>query len=80
MTSRVALDGGQSGCRARTGDGTIWEGVGVDTSRPRIPQLAAAVRAAAPEGAETVLVGTTGLGADDTAAALLGALARPRDA
>jgi N-acetylglucosamine kinase-like BadF-type ATPase len=74
MTSRVALDGGQSGCRARTGYGTIWEGVGVDTSRPRIPQLAAAVRASAPEGAETVLVGTTGLGADDTAAALLAAL------
>jgi N-acetylglucosamine kinase-like BadF-type ATPase len=74
MTSRVALDGGQSGCRARTGDGTIWEGVGVDTSLPRIPQLAAAVRAAAPEGAETVLVGTTGLGAEDTAAALLAEL------
>ncbi len=74
MTSRVALDGGQSGCRARNADGTIWEGIGVDTSLPRIPQLAAAVRAAAPQGAETVLVGTTGLGAEDTAAALLAEL------
>lgn len=74
MTSRVALDGGQSGCRARTGEGAIWEGAGIDTSLPRIPQLAAAVRSAAPEGAEKVLVGTTGLGADDTAASLLGEL------
>lgn len=74
MTSRVALDGGQSGCRVRTAEGRIWEGVGVDTSRPRIPQLAASVRAAAPEGAETVLVGTTGLGVEDTAAALLAEL------
>lgn len=74
MTSRVALDGGQSGCRARNAAGTIWEGIGIDTSRPRIPQLAAAVRAAAPEGAEKVLVGTTGLGAEDTAAALLAEL------
>jgi glucosamine kinase len=49
----------------------VWEGVGIDTSKPRIPQLAAAVRAAAPEGAERVLVGTTGLGVEDTAAALL---------
>src|SRR5450759_4626662 len=71
MTSRVALDGGQSGCRARDAAGHIWEGVGIDTSRPRIPQLAAAVRAAAPEGAERVLVGTTGLGVADTADALL---------
>ncbi|HEY5178650.1 MAG TPA: BadF/BadG/BcrA/BcrD ATPase family protein, partial [Dermatophilaceae bacterium] len=71
MDRRVALDGGQSGCRARDAAGRIWEGVGVDTSRPRIPQLAAAVRAAAPEGAEHVLVGTTGLGVEDTAAALL---------
>jgi len=71
MTSRVALDGGQSGCRARDTAGRIWEGVGIDTSRPRIPQLAAAVRAAAPEGAERVLVGTTGLGVADTADALL---------
>src|SRR5450759_4037513 len=71
MTSRLALDGGQSGCRARDAAGHIWEGVGIDTSRPRIPQLAAAVRAAAPEGAEHVLVGTTGLGVEDTAAALL---------
>ena len=71
MTSRVALDGGQSGCRAQDAAGRIWEGVGIDTSRPRIPQLAAAVRAAAPEGAERVLVGTTGLGVEDTAAALL---------
>lgn len=74
MTSRVALDGGQSGCRARDAAGRIWQGTGVDTSKPRIPQLAAAVRAAAPEGAETVLVGTTGLGTDDTAAALLAEL------
>ncbi len=71
MTSRLALDGGQSGCRARDAAGHIWEGVGVDTSKPRIPQLAAAVRAAAPDGAERVLVGTTGLGVEDTAAALL---------
>ena len=71
MTSRVALDGGQSGCRARDAAGHIWEGVGIDTARPRIPQLAAAVRAAAPEGTERVLVGTTGLGVEDTAAALL---------
>jgi glucosamine kinase len=71
MTSRVALDGGQSGCRARDAAGRVWEGVGIDTSKPRIPQLAAAVRAAAPEGAERVLVGTTGLGVEDTAAALL---------
>lgn len=74
MTSRVALDGGQSGCRVRDAAGHIWEGVGIDTSRPRIPQLAAAVRAAAPGGAERVLVGTTGLGVEDTAAALLDAL------
>ncbi|HEY5484457.1 MAG TPA: BadF/BadG/BcrA/BcrD ATPase family protein [Propionibacteriaceae bacterium] len=71
MTSRLALDGGQSGCRARDAAGHIWEGVGIDTARPRIPQLAAAVRAAAPEGTERVLVGTTGLGVEDTAAALL---------
>jgi len=74
MTSRVALDGGQSGCRVRDGSGQVWEGVGIDTSKPRIPQLAAAVRAAAPDGAERVLVGTTGLGVEDTAAALLAAL------
>jgi N-acetylglucosamine kinase-like BadF-type ATPase len=74
MTSRVALDGGQSGCRARDAAGRIWEGIGIDTSKPRIPQLAAAVRAAAPDGAERVLLGTTGLGPDDTAAALLEAL------
>ena len=74
MTSRVALDGGQSGCRVRNADGLVWEGIGIDTSRPRIPQLAAAVVAAAPEGAERVLVGTTGLGLEDTAAALLAAL------
>ena len=71
MTSRLALDGGQSGCRARNAVEHIWEGVGIDTARPRIPQLAAAVRAAAPEGTERVLVGTTGLGVEDTAAALL---------
>jgi N-acetylglucosamine kinase-like BadF-type ATPase len=74
MASRVALDGGQSGCRVRDGDGRVWQGIGIDTSKPRIPQLAAAVRAAAPEGAVRVLVGTTGLGVDDTAAALLDAL------
>src|SRR5665647_2824936 len=73
MTSRLALDGGQSGCRARDAAGHIWEGVGIDTARPRIPQLAAAVRAAAPEGTERVLVGTTGRGVEDTAAALLDA-------
>jgi N-acetylglucosamine kinase-like BadF-type ATPase len=74
MASRVALDGGQSGCRVRDGAGQVWEGEGIDTSLPRIPQLAAAVRAAAPDGAERVLVGTTGLGVDDTAAALLESL------
>lgn len=74
MTSRVTLDGGQSGCRARNAAGQVWDGFGIDTSRPRIPQLAAAVRAAAPEGAKCVLVGTTGLGSEDTAAALLAAL------
>ena len=74
MTSRVALDGGQSGCRALDASGHVWEGIGIDTSRPRIPQLAAAVRAAAPDGAQRVLVGTTGLGVEDTAAALLEAL------
>ncbi len=74
MTSRVALDGGQSGCRGRDGAGRLWEGVGIDTSKPRIPQLAAAVRAAAPDGAQRVLVGTTGLGVEDTAAALLAEL------
>ncbi|HET7724841.1 MAG TPA: BadF/BadG/BcrA/BcrD ATPase family protein [Propionibacteriaceae bacterium] len=75
MTSRVALDGGQSGCRGRDGRGHLWQGVGIDTSKPRIPQLAAAVRAAAPEGVDRVLVGTTGLGVEDTAAALLAELA-----
>ncbi|MHB1010001.1 MAG: hypothetical protein ACYC1E_12350 [Propionibacteriaceae bacterium] len=75
MTSRVALDGGQSGCQGRDADGHLWEGVGIDTSRPRTPQLAAAVRVAAPEGAARVLAGSTGLGVEDTAAALLAELA-----
>ncbi len=48
----------------------MTEWAGIDTGVPLVPQLADRVRLAAPEGAETVLVGSTGLGPDDSAAAL----------
>ncbi len=71
MTHRLAVDAGQTSSKIR-GDATgDTSGAPIDTSRPRIPQLAAIVRAAAPDGAERVLVGTTGLGLGETAALLL---------
>jgi N-acetylglucosamine kinase-like BadF-type ATPase len=70
----LALDGGQSGCRARIDDGDAIDLPAVHTHRSVVDQLAALVRTAAPDGADVVCIGTTGLGSGDTAAALLALL------
>ena len=70
----LALDGGQSGCRARLDDGAPFDLPGIQTHRSVVDQLAALVRTAAPSGVDVVCIGTTGLGASDTAAALLAQL------
>ncbi len=70
----LALDGGQSGCRARIDSGPILDLPGIQTHRSVVDQLAALVRTAAPDGVDTVCIGTTGLGSGDRAADLLAQL------
>lgn len=75
----LALDGGQSGCRARIDDGPAIDLPGIQTHRSVVDQLSALVREAAPAGVDVVCIGTTGLGSDDTAAALLAHLPGVRE-
>lgn len=70
----LAFDGGQSGCRARLDDGSPFDLPAIRNDHSVLEQLAARVRQAAPDGADLVCIGTTGLGSGDTAADLLGLL------